>query len=161
MKYQKIFAILIFGSVLTFFACNNNTNSSKNEPLKPFEASDLPTSKSSTNQNNATTEASQNTEGVWHYTCSKGCAGGAGSAVNCNNCGSLLVHNQAYHAKANNTNSTPSSIPFMNPPTAESGKNTAGVWHYTCEKGCAGGAGAAGNCSTCSSPLVHNAAYHQ
>lgn len=42
-------------------------------------------------------EPAQNAAGVWHYTCSSGCSGGAGSAVACSQCGSTLVHNTAYH----------------------------------------------------------------
>jgi transcription initiation factor IIE alpha subunit len=43
------------------------------------------------------TEPAQNSRGVWHYTCPKGCSGGAGSDVACANCGATLVHNTAYH----------------------------------------------------------------
>ncbi len=39
----------------------------------------------------------QNAQGVWHYTCTAGCAGGAGSAGKCSKCGADLAHNQAYH----------------------------------------------------------------
>ena len=45
----------------------------------------------------AAPEPAQNASGVWHYTCSNGCAGGAGSAVACATCGSTLAHNQGYH----------------------------------------------------------------
>jgi hypothetical protein len=44
-----------------------------------------------------TPEPAQNAKGVWHYTCSGGCAGGAGSAVACAKCGKTLAHNQSYH----------------------------------------------------------------
>lgn len=44
-----------------------------------------------------TPEPAQNANGVWHYTCSNGCAGGAGSAIACASCGSTLAHNTAYH----------------------------------------------------------------
>lgn len=44
-----------------------------------------------------TSSPAQNANGVWHYTCSKGCAGGSGSKGNCANCGAELAHNQAYH----------------------------------------------------------------
>ena len=158
MKYFKILAILLFSSVISFYACNNNTNAPKKETVKPLEFSDSPTSPNATTPNQATTETAQNAAGVWHYICIKGCAGGAGSAVNCGTCGGLLAHNQAYHT---NANSTSIPIPFTSPPAAESGKNTAGVWHYTCEKGCAGGSGIAGNCGTCGGTLAHNTAYHQ
>ena len=42
-------------------------------------------------------EPAQNSAGIWHYTCSNGCSGGGGSATPCSQCGSTLVHNQAYH----------------------------------------------------------------
>ncbi len=42
-------------------------------------------------------EAPQNPDGVWHFTCSKGCEGGSGTAEACKGCGATLVHNQAYH----------------------------------------------------------------
>lgn len=144
MKFFKILALLIFSSIISFYACNNNTKTQKKETAKPMKIIDLPTPTL--------------TGSVWHYTCSKGCAGGAGSAVNCNTCGTLLVHNQAYHA---NTNSTPTTTPFSTPPAAASGKNTSGVWHYTCGNGCAGGSGTAGNCGNCGGALAHNTAYHQ
>lgn len=47
------------------------------------------------------------------------------------------------------------------PPTAEPAQNAKGVWHYTCPKGCEGGAGAQGACAKCGTALAHNAAYHQ
>ena len=56
------------------------------------------------NVNNATpttpptqAEPAQNANGVWHYTCANGCPGGAGSAVACATCGTILVHNTQYH----------------------------------------------------------------
>ena len=39
-------------------------------------------------------------------------------------------------------------------------QNAAGVWHYICPDGHAGGAGAAQPCKTCSNTLIHNQAYH-
>ncbi len=42
-------------------------------------------------------EPAQNSLGVFHYTCTNGCAGGAGSATNCLSCGTLLEHNSIYH----------------------------------------------------------------
>ena len=44
-----------------------------------------------------TPEPAQNAAGVWHYSCSNGCSGGAGSAIACSQCGNTLAHNQAYH----------------------------------------------------------------
>ncbi|MBK9109469.1 MAG: hypothetical protein IPM92_14125 [Saprospiraceae bacterium] len=51
--------------------------------------------------------------------------------------------------------------PTTAPPTAEPAQNAKGVWHYTCPKGCPGGAGAQGKCAKCGSDLAHNAGYHQ
>jgi hypothetical protein len=42
-------------------------------------------------------EPAQNAAGVWHYTCSTGCSGGAGLASACSTCGGTLAHNSAYH----------------------------------------------------------------
>jgi hypothetical protein len=49
----------------------------------------------STNPTSA--EPAQNANGVWHYTCPNGCAGGGGSAGPCSSCGTTLAHNPAYH----------------------------------------------------------------
>ncbi len=46
------------------------------------------------------------------------------------------------------------------PPSPEPAQNAKGVWHYTCAKGCEGGAGAQGACAKCGGPLTHNATYH-
>lgn len=117
-----------------------------------------------------TNEPPQNSAGVWHYTCSAGCAGGAGSAVPCGTCGATLVHNTAYHNTGDKANPTPVTTAATDPgnivppppaaKTPEPPQNAAGVWHYTCSAGCAGGAGSAVPCGTCGSTLVHNTAYH-
>ncbi len=151
MKYFKIITLL-FSSVIFFYACNGSTKASKQETLKPLEVLDSTTPLNATTPNPATLEPPQNAGGVWHYTCNKGCPGGAGTAVNCDNCGGLLAHNTTYHA---NANSTPTS------PAAEPSQNKAGVWHYTCGKGCVGGSGTSGACGTCGSALAHNTTYHQ
>jgi hypothetical protein len=110
--------------------------------------------------------------GVEHYTCPNGHVGyGSDTAGSCKQCGTTLEHNQAFHA--NDAAATPNIQ--MNPPTGDMGapavqatppaapsapQNAAGVWHYTCAKGCAGGAGEAVACTQCGSPLQHNQAYH-
>jgi hypothetical protein len=48
----------------------------------------------------------------------------------------------------------------QNPAIPEPNQNTAGVWHYTCGQGCAGGGGKDDNCATCGGSLAHNQAYH-
>lgn len=42
-------------------------------------------------------EPAQNEKGVWHYTCSNGCAGGGGAQGPCPGCGGDLAHNSEYH----------------------------------------------------------------
>lgn len=118
-----------------------------------------------------TPEPAQNTAGVWHYTCPNGCAGGAGAAGKCATCGGDLAHNTAYHSQNANTEPVPGQTINLSdftttpgtPPVStsvEPAQNAAGVWHYTCPKGCAGGGGSAGKCATCGGDLAHNTAYH-
>ena len=156
MKNFNRLAIVLFCSAIFFYGCKDKTTT--NTPQK-VEPQPIDFSKPPSQQNTSTTEPAQNASGVWHYTCSNGCAGGAGSAVNCSSCGNLLAHNSAYHSNSNNT---PTNDIFNNTPTTtNTGQNAAGVWHYTCDNGCAGGAGAAGNCGNCGAELAHNSAYHQ
>lgn len=108
------------------------------------------------------TEPPQNAAGVWHYTCSKGCAGGAGAAVACAKCGNTLSHNTAYHGTPNPAaTATPAGADKTAAKPPEPAQNKAGVWHYTCADGCPGGAGAATACAKCGKTLAHNSAYHQ
>lgn len=155
MKYLKPLTLLFFGLIISLYSCQDKKSSPKKETPTQFVPN--------------VAEASQNAVGVWHYTCLKGCPGGAGSAINCATCGSTLVHNVTYHGNANNTQSSaPFSSPQVNPivspavipTTTEPSQNNAGAWHYTCAKGCTGGSGNPGNCATCGNTLVHNATYH-
>jgi len=158
MKYVKITALLLLSSVLFFYGCNDTSKTSKQDTAKPVKASET-----TSPVNPSPVEPAQNASGVWHYTCRLGCAGGAGSAAKCETCGNTLAHNTTYHAKAN-TNTSPfatSATPSATPATPrEPAQNAAGVWHYTCIKGHAGGSGSAVACSTCNTTLSHNKAYH-
>lgn len=161
MNYFKISVILLISSIFSMTSCTENTDKDvvNLEIITPSEIKEIPEPTNSLNQNPTTKEPAQNAAGVWHYTCSKGCAGGAGDAVNCNTCGNLLIHNAAYHPVQNT--STPgqnNAVPNQNVP--EPAQNAAGVWHYTCQKGCPSGAGSALPCKTCGATLAHNAAYH-
>ena len=71
----------------------HNSDFLKNGPLN------VPDNTQTNTQNTNTTAPApaQNALGVYHYTCTNGCAGGAGSAANCVSCGNPLAHNQAYH----------------------------------------------------------------
>jgi len=172
MKYFKILTIVLLTSVISFYACSDNADTKKQEsreslkvqdsPTVPIATTPITTTPNATTPNKAT-PAAQNSQGVWHYSCNNGCAGGAGGAGNCSNCGGPLAHNVDYHAKGNNNASTTQTSPLVKPlakPPTASAQNAAGVWHYTCGQGCAGGSGALGNCGSCGSPLVHNTLYH-
>lgn len=164
MKYFKILAILMLSSVISFYSCSDTADASKDEAKESVEVTNSPTQPNVVTPNVATSEPAQNADGVWHYTCGKGCAGGAGTAGNCTTCGGPLAHNKAYHPNTPQT-ATPTSpsvtAPSVTAPAAEPAQNAAGVWHYTCGSGCAGGAGTAGACGTCGGALAHNQAYHQ
>ncbi len=121
---------------------------------------------------------------VHHYICPKNCVGSGGpQAGSCPVCNSQYVHNAAYHNQpgvANTTTIPPGTNPMFQqgkapqttttipppttttvpPPTASPAQNAAGVYHYTCSNGCAGGSGTTGNCASCGAALAHNAAYH-
>jgi hypothetical protein len=163
MKYLQLLALLLVSSVIFLSSCKEPVKAPKEEVLQPLNLEQWANQPSAATQNPAAAgaEAAQNAVGVWHYTCSQGCVGGAGMAGNCNTCGGLLAHNAGYHA--NTVNSSTSSTPFatLNAPAGvEPSQNAAGVWHYSCGKGCAGGSGSAGNCNACGTVLAHNAAYH-
>lgn len=148
MKYFKILSILLFSSVISFYSCNDTAKTPKQEVVK---------SKKVTSTNPTTSKTPKSNGKVWHYTCNKGCEGGSAATGTCSNCGNTLSHNAAFHDKDENTNASP----LINPSTTNSGKNAAGVWHYTCGNGCEGGSGTAGACGSCGGTLNHNQAYHQ
>lgn len=155
MKFFKLFTLLLLSSVITFYACDDNTNAVRKKAEEKLDVAVPPA------PSNATKEPAQNAEGVWHYICSKGCAGGAGAAGSCATCGSPLAHNAAYHDNAGSTSNNNTSTTPPDTPPASPAQNADGVWHYTCANGCAGGAGTAGTCSGCGGTLAHNPAYHQ
>lgn len=162
MKYLRFITILLFSSTLFLSSCKEEVKEAPvEETLQPLDLEKW-ANQGNTTQNSGA-EPAQNAVGLWHYTCSKGCAGGAGLAGNCSTCGGLLAHNQAYHGTANAapTTSTPFTTPNTTQTLPEPSQNAAGVWHYSCNQGCSGGSGAAGNCNTCGNALAHNTAYHQ
>ena len=169
MQYIKyLFVIAIF----TVVACNST-------PERPAAILDpsyvAPAETAAPTTPTKAPEPPQNSLGVWHYTCPNGHDGGAGSATACGECSTTLVHNTTYHdapapvtSAASATTSTiiPSGSEGINvtpgalPKAPEPAQNASGVWHYTCNSGCSGGAGSATACSSCGSTLVHNSAYH-
>jgi hypothetical protein len=122
-----------------------------------------PTDKPFTPNPNQTNTGADATGKVWNFACADGCAGGVGDKkAPCPVCGKEMAHNQAYHANDQPKANVDPNSPVINPAaTPEPAQNAKGVWHYTCPKGCAGGAAAAGPCAVCGTTLAHNAAYHQ
>lgn len=168
MKTLKNFAVVVCVSVLTFYGCKDETKAAVTATPTTTETAQE-TTPTDTNTDTDTKVIAENTGTVYHYTCSRGCAGGSATAGTCSTCGNTLAHNQAFHS--NNTNQDNSNVaPLFGDPaknantntssTTNASQNAAGVFHYTCGNGCAGGAGAAGNCSNCGATLAHNQAYH-
>lgn len=90
---------VIFILSLAIIGCKNGPDRPEailDEGYTPTEATSVPTSTTGTTTPTPT-EPPQNAEGVWHYTCPNGCAGGGGSATACAGCGTTLAHNQEYH----------------------------------------------------------------
>ncbi|MEK7254953.1 MAG: hypothetical protein AAB316_09425 [Bacteroidota bacterium] len=189
MKLLSILSSAAICAVALFSACKNDSDSARDAAVQNATqqttpaASTAPTDLTAPGANPAqkAPEPAQNAAGVWHYTCPKGCAGGAGSAAACAKCGTTLAHNAAYHPAPNSNPAaaaggvinasdlapgsvTKTPVTVGDPATAktaEPAQNAKGVWHYTCASGCAGGAGSATACAKCGKTLAHNTAYHQ
>lgn len=96
-----------------------------------------------------------------HYKCPNNCQGGVGAASGaCPVCGTQMAHNQAYHNQTATPATQPQIQPQTQPQTPSPAQNAAGVYHYTCSNGCAGGSGSQGTCASCGAALAHNQAYH-
>lgn len=180
MKLPFFLIMTLFLAFTTFTACNDKKTDTTTEqstvaPDDGFMSAD-PASPSATT-------ASAGSEP--HYKCPKNCEGGGAAAQGkCPVCGTDLVHNQAFHAQSATPGASPqtpivvdpvtstnATNPGINPVTSPttnpaatmqppSAQNAKGVFHYTCPKGCAGGAAGAGKCATCGGELAHNQAFH-
>lgn len=173
---SRVYFLLVLGFAAVLISCSDKPN--RPSPVLNQSQIDAANARAAAEANNGAAatpaaEPPQNTAGVWHYTCPNGHTGGAGSAAPCAVCGTTLVHNTAYHntsapatpVGATTTAGNATTIPptTITPPvnqTPEPPQNAAGVWHYTCANGCAGGAGSATACAVCGSTLAHNTAYH-
>jgi len=152
MKFTSISFILLLS--ITFYSCDND------RAIREKAAQTLPQPSPQMNTNQMPVSGAM--AGVQHYICPNNCEKSGGPAQgNCPVCGTAYLHNQAFHANDAQNQAPPTPNPATTPtPTAEPAQNAVGVWHYTCAKGCAGGAGTATACSKCGGTLVHNAAYH-
>lgn len=92
MKLQIALVLCLF----TFMACqNSNSNNESQDAVQQETPAATPPAAQPAPPTQApqTAEPAQNSSGVWHFICPKGCEGGAGSAAPCPNCGESLVHN--------------------------------------------------------------------
>lgn len=138
---MQIYKLLAFAFLVMLLSCKENK---KENPVRKTEF----------------------TGNIKHYVCQNNCEN-SGSDVqgNCKVCNNPLVHNQAFHDKDLLKNG-PLNVPNYDGTKPKNTTNTApaqnalGIYHYTCNNGCAGGSGSATNCSVCGELLVHNATYH-
>jgi hypothetical protein len=172
MKFITFMTAMALCAVTLFTACGNDGYAARDAAVESLQQT-APAGDAAATPPTTTPEPAQNAAGVWHYTCPKGCEGGAGSAEACAKCGTTLVHNTAYHPPAdatptqttptNSATTLPEGLTPTTPPTQtpEPAQNAKGVWHYTCSAGCAGGAGSAVACAKCGKTLAHNQEYHK
>lgn len=155
MKFSTtIILTLILG---LFLACSNNEK--KPAATTPQPADNTAPSIAPPPNVNANTGTAAPAGGVQHYICPNSCAGSGGAtAGTCPVCGTAYVHNAAYHNQGNDGGASPM---IQQPQQQSPAQNAAGVYHYTCPSGCAGGSGTAGTCAQCGAALAHNQAYHQ
>ena len=161
MKKFRHSILVLLSVFISIYSCKDENKSLKNTDMQVESNDSLDAIKQNAIIDFYKNASPNSTASIYHYTCPKGCSGGAASAVACSNCGTTLVHNAAYHNNSNtddsfsnSLNATPAAPKNSNP------SNTSSVFHYICENGCAGGSASAGDCSTCGNKLVHNAAYH-
>lgn len=148
---------------LLIFSCANDSKQQTEKGANPITIEELASQSAQEKPvrvNPPIPEPPQNADGVWHFTCAKGCEGGSGVAEACKGCGGPLAHNAAYHNTTTNVNQDVSAATPTAPPTIEPPQNANGVWHFTCPNGCDGGSGTAEACGGCGTTLAHNAAYH-
>lgn len=164
MKSKQLFAYLVLCLALAFTACQSDDSSNAaTTPAPTTVPNTVVTPPAATTPAPPTAPVSGFAgEAEPHYKCPNNCAGGHGPGQgSCPVCGTAMVHNAAYHNSGSSTTINPTiQQPNIGGNTTSSAQNAAGVFHYTCSNGCAGGAGSAVACSTCGNTLVHNPAYH-
>ena len=97
MKIQNFLTVVGLCAITFFSACKNDGDAARDAAVESIQTQQPAGDAAATTPPTTTPEPAQNAAGVWHYTCSAGCAGGAGSAIACAKCGKTLAHNPAYH----------------------------------------------------------------
>ena len=144
MKHSNYILISLIGVLFVFNACKSNTSDPAPIPAAKTIAD-------TTTQNVAATSGIPKGV-VLHWMCPNNCKGSGGTGPGkCPVCGSayeepLMYIDPVTHAAT---------------PTHTEPQNAKGVYHFICPKGDPGGAGIAGNCPKCGTPLEHNQAYHE
>jgi len=172
MKY--IFSLLLISSLISLNSCADKP--SRPDSLLSQAQIDAANNEAQAQANGAVQAAVGGGTTLPHYYCPNSCEGSGGDTqANCPTCGTAYVHNAAFHnqqpavpnpvtTNAVTSDGTSITVPppggITQPKAPEPAQNAAGVWHYTCANGCAGGGGAAGPCQVCGGTLAHNAAYH-
>ncbi len=168
MKIYNLLFIILVGVFSTTIACKSKTDDSANQQITTMDSSGIFATQDPAAPGTPTPTTNPNEP---HWKCPKNCKGSGGpSQGKCPVCGSEYVHNAAYHNQAPGTSpvspikidpATNTTVPANTAvPASAAAQNEKGVYHYICSKGCAGGAGVAGNCAKCGNPLTHNQAFH-
>lgn len=170
MNSLKFFLFLLLSVLM--FSCGQETSPEEQSPEPAAPTTENPASSSATNPITVTGDPSlipdqgaaapAGVGSTQHYYCPNKCAGSGGNAGGkCPTCGADYVHNDAYHLQGGAAPAAaPAGAPAGAPPTAEPAQNAAGIWHYSCPKGCPGGAASAGACAKCGTALAHDGRYH-
>ena len=157
MKLFNLITLVVLCLSVSFIGCSNSDSEKKKAARESLNVPETVTPPVNTTSNTANT----NIAGVPHYICPNNCEGSGGpSAGTCQVCGSAYEHNQEFHNQSTPTPTTPAANTTPPTPPAGAAQNAAGVYHYICSNGCAGGAASAGNCASCGNALTHNADFH-
>jgi hypothetical protein len=156
MKTLQFTTLILVAALIFSMGCNSKKADAVND-----ESSTIP--KVETKDSASFVNAAGADNVIQHFICPNHCKGSGGPAEGkCPVCGTDYVHNDAFHKGS----SIPEPAMKIDPvthmavPTHTEAQNAHGVYHFICPKGCAGGAGVAGNCAKCGTPLEHNAAFH-
>ena len=165
MKTSHFIIAIFIGSLFTTAACNTKKEEPVSEqPSLSTENPGMTTQGDTTMLNPAAVGSNATASSGHHFICPNACKGSGGAqAGKCPVCGAEYVHNDAFHQGQPIPEPAMKIDPVTNTavPTHTEAQNAAGVYHFICPKGHAGGAGVAGNCPKCGTPLEHNQAFHQ